>query len=64
MLVDSMDPAFYSPRVYVVAETDTMSGKRALSRELARAGTQVCRVPAGACSACRPPPQHARCVLR
>jgi beta-1,4-N-acetylglucosaminyltransferase len=33
MLVAGLDKAYYRPRVYVVAETDRMSGSRALSRE-------------------------------
>jgi beta-1,4-N-acetylglucosaminyltransferase len=41
MLVEGMDKAFYSPRVYVAAETDKMSAKRALSREQTWAGSQV-----------------------
>lgn len=34
MLLDKLDPAAYSPRTYVVAETDRMSGQKALQREL------------------------------
>jgi hypothetical protein len=41
MLVEGMDKAFYSPRVYVAAETDKMSAKRALSREQTWARSQV-----------------------
>ena len=41
MLVEGMDKAFYSPRVYVVAETDAMSAKRALTREQTWAQSQV-----------------------
>lgn len=33
MLLESMDRAFYCPRVYVAANTDHMSATRALSRE-------------------------------
>lgn len=33
MLVASLDKQYYCPRVYVVAETDKMSAKRALTRE-------------------------------
>jgi hypothetical protein len=33
MLVSGLDKQYYSPRVYVVAETDKMSAKRALTRE-------------------------------
>eukprot|EP00878_Enallax_costatus_P014580 GHUV01015251.1.p1 GENE.GHUV01015251.1~~GHUV01015251.1.p1 ORF type:complete len:217 (+),score=14.91 GHUV01015251.1:265-915(+) len=33
MLVEGLDKAYYSPRVYVAAETDAMSAKRALTRE-------------------------------
>lgn len=33
MLVSGLDKHYYSPRVYVVAETDKMSAKRALTRE-------------------------------
>lgn len=40
MLVEGMDKAFYSPRVYVAAETDKMSAKRAVSREQSWAGSQ------------------------
>jgi hypothetical protein len=41
MLVEGMNKAFYSPRVYVAAETDKMSAKRALSREQSWTGSQV-----------------------
>jgi hypothetical protein len=41
MLVAGMDKAFYCPRVYVAAETDKMSTKRALSREQTWADSQV-----------------------
>lgn len=41
MLVEGLDKDFYSPRVYVAAETDKMSAKRALSREQTWAGSQV-----------------------
>ena len=33
MLVSGLNKQYYSPRVYVVAETDIMSAKRALTRE-------------------------------
>lgn len=33
MLVSRLDKQYYCPRVYVVAETDHMSAKRALTRE-------------------------------
>jgi hypothetical protein len=33
MLVASLEKQYYCPRVYVVAETDKMSAKRALTRE-------------------------------
>jgi hypothetical protein len=41
MLVEGMDKATYSPRVYVAAKTDKMSANRALSREQTWAGSQV-----------------------
>lgn len=41
MLVEGMDKAFYTPRVYVAAETDKMSAKRAFSREQTWSGSQV-----------------------
>eukprot|EP00882_Tetradesmus_deserticola_P007634 GHRQ01008039.1.p1 GENE.GHRQ01008039.1~~GHRQ01008039.1.p1 ORF type:complete len:217 (+),score=68.08 GHRQ01008039.1:334-984(+) len=40
MLVEGMDKKFYTPRVYVAAETDKMSSNRALSREQTWAGAQ------------------------
>lgn len=40
-LVEGIDKAFYSPRVYVAAETDAMSAKRALSREQTWSQSQV-----------------------
>jgi hypothetical protein len=42
MLVESLDKAFYWPRVYVAANTDGLSAMRALSREEAWAGNKVC----------------------
>jgi hypothetical protein len=36
MLLDQMDKSYYTPRVYVVAETDKLSGRRALDREAAK----------------------------
>lgn len=33
MLVAKLDKSFYTPRCYVVAETDKMSGNRALTQE-------------------------------
>eukprot|EP00878_Enallax_costatus_P031847 GHUV01034902.1.p1 GENE.GHUV01034902.1~~GHUV01034902.1.p1 ORF type:complete len:129 (+),score=13.99 GHUV01034902.1:265-651(+) len=41
MLVEGLDKAYYSPRVYVAAETDAMSAKRALTRESTWAKAQV-----------------------
>eukprot|EP00879_Flechtneria_rotunda_P025794 GHRR01027441.1.p2 GENE.GHRR01027441.1~~GHRR01027441.1.p2 ORF type:complete len:104 (+),score=23.07 GHRR01027441.1:593-904(+) len=41
MLVESMDKQFYNPRVYVVAETDKMSAKRALTQEQSWSSGQV-----------------------
>jgi hypothetical protein len=41
MLMDSLDKSFYRPRVYVVAETDKMSAKRALGREQTWSSNQV-----------------------
>jgi hypothetical protein len=41
MLLESMDKAFYWPRVYVAANTDHMSATRALSREEVWAGSKV-----------------------
>lgn len=43
MLVEGMDKSFYTPRVYVAAETDKMSATRALGREQTWAGSQVGR---------------------
>uniref|UniRef100_A0A383VRD0 UDP-N-acetylglucosamine transferase subunit ALG14 n=1 Tax=Tetradesmus obliquus TaxID=3088 RepID=A0A383VRD0_TETOB len=40
MLLESMDRAFYCPRVYVAANTDHMSAARALSREQEWAGSK------------------------
>jgi hypothetical protein len=42
MLVSGLDKQYYSPRVYVVAETDKMSAKRALTREQEWSAQQVC----------------------
>jgi hypothetical protein len=47
MLVSGLDKQYYSPRVYVVAETDKMSAKRALTREQEWSAQQVC----GRCNA-------------
>jgi hypothetical protein len=41
MLLDQMDKSYYTPRVYVVAETDKLSGRRALDREAAKVGLQL-----------------------
>lgn len=43
MLVSGLDKSFYTPRVYVVAETDKMSAKRALTREQEWTSAQVSR---------------------
>jgi hypothetical protein len=46
MLVAALDKAYYTPRVYVAAETDKMSAKRALTCEqewAAAAAKQVSR---------------------
>lgn len=44
MLVSSLDKQYYGPRVYVVAETDKMSAKRALTREQEWAAAAQVRV--------------------
>lgn len=44
MLVSGLDKQYYSPRVYVVAETDKMSAKRALTREQEWAAAAVVTV--------------------
>jgi hypothetical protein len=48
MLIAGLDKAYYNPRVYVVAETDKMSAKRALTCEQEwgeAAAKQVSRAP-------------------
>jgi hypothetical protein len=41
MLLQSLDRATYTPRLYVAAETDAMSARRALAREATWAGSEV-----------------------
>lgn len=48
MLVAGLDKQYYSPRVYVVAETDAMSAKRALAREQEWAATATTTAAAAA----------------
>ena len=50
MLVSGLDKQYYSPRVYVVAETDKMSAKRALSREQEWAAAAAATV--SSCTVC------------
>jgi hypothetical protein len=52
MLVAGLDKAYYTPRVYVTAETDKMSAKRALTCEqdwAAATATKVGRMSWNSC---------------
>lgn len=54
-LVESLDRARYMPRVYVVADSDTLSGRKAVELERRLAAEQV--------SPCMPICCHARACM-